>query len=90
MNTEDLISKIENSLRADAEEGMSRVPGIVMISRKEREALVTRALSDPAIARRVRIHAQAWSDDVVALAVQLAEEALARRLKRATKIYSEK
>ena len=90
MNIEDLIVRIDNFLREVAEDAIDSVPGSALLSKKEKSAIATRTLIDPAIATRVRLHAGAWADDVESLAKKLTEESRSARVQRAARIYSEK
>jgi len=85
-----LEQKIQTHLRVVAEELIGEIEGAHFLGRKERETLCRRAIADPAIALRVKIHAQAWTEDVEGRLSQLVDDAVGKRLQRAARIYRDK
>lgn len=87
---EDLALKIETHLRIVADEIIEDIEGSRLLKKRERAALCQRAISDPAISLRVKVHSQAWLEDVSMRLFQLVDESVGRRLQRAAKIYQDK
>ena len=87
---EELERKIQMHLRVVAEELIGEIEGAHFLSRKEQEVLCQRAVADPVVALRVKIHSQAWTEDVVGRLAQLVNDSVGQRLQRAARIYRDK
>jgi len=83
---DNLVMKVETCLRQVAEDSITNIEGLQLIPKRDRIALCERAIADPSISMRIRLHTECWMEDVAARAEQLVKDAAAERFARMIKI----
>lgn len=82
---EHLVTKVTTHLVRVIEEELQEIDGVVMFSEQEKASICERALRETSIANRVKLHAEAWIDDAVAQAAQIARSMVEGKIHRVAK-----
>lgn len=78
-----LVMKVTNQLTLMIEDSLKEIDGAGALSESNIVAICNRALRETSVADRILLHTEAWAEDVIAKATQIAAATVETKVRRA-------